>query len=179
MLWRLRIFVRGVFGFVRETLAENLSVFLLIFGIGGIAIGVYSTAVSAYATFAYRPAQATVVQAGWRCGPYIGIEEHTCTEAEAETFKSRGVPAEFRITYRYADEQGRAHEKTTDLSGTAMRQGDARPGVTFDLLYDPQDPTRTALPLGTHSNAITAGLIGLAAMGLYALIFWRRRKKTA
>jgi LPXTG-motif cell wall-anchored protein len=178
MLWRLRNFVRGLSAFVFATLAEHVSVFLLIFGIGGLAIGVYSTAVSAYATFAYSPAQAKIVQAGWRCGPYIGIEEHACTDAEAESFRARGVRAEFLITYRYADDQGTVHETTSDLSGTAMRQGEARPGVTFDLLYDPNDPTRTALPLGTHSNALTAGLIGIAAMGLYALLFWRRRKKT-
>lgn len=175
----MRAFFRGLFGFVTGTLAEKLSIFLLIFGIGGVAIGLYALITGGYAGFTYNAAQATIVEAGWRCGPYIGIDEHACTEAEAEAFRNRGVPTDFKVTYRFTDAAGRPREVTTDIIGTGMRRAAAKPGVTFDILYDPEDPTHIELPVWSNTNAMTAGLIGLAAMALYGLLFWRRRRARA
>lgn len=176
MIERLLRWARALVGFVFSHLAGALKTFLLVIGFAGTGIGLFFLAVETYGAFAYQPAVATIVHAGWQCGPEIAREPFACIEAEAEAFRERGLEAVFLVTYQYTDAGGVVHTAEKRVHETGLSAADARTGAQFALRYDPDDPARTALPLGANHRMMLIGLAGLTALGLAWLLFWRRRR---
>lgn len=173
--------VRTLFGHIGADLLGRLNTFLLIIGIAGTGIAAYSLGSQVVASFSYQPATATIVRAQWECR--TPLHQGACSEDEAKIARQSGGSGEFRVTFRFTDAGGKVHTLTTYIPKTGMLREDAKPGVTFALLYDPDDPTRTALPLGSDMNTTLIGLAGIAALAFYIAIarpfgwFSRRAKK--
>lgn len=171
-----RDFLNQLFGM----LAGKLKAFLLVAALAGCGIAAFVIGSQAYAALAYSPATATILKTTWYCAS-SGERLKACSEADFLMFREDGRKTEFRVTFSFQDAQGRTHTLTRYIPKTGLRREDARPGVTFALLYDPADPESTELPLGSDFHSSMIGLVGIAALGLYLGIFWpqswsRRRR---
>ena len=176
MIDRLARGVRGGVRFVSGQLAERVATFLLVIGLAGAGTGLFLLSGQLYAQFAFSPATATVVEVQWVCGPEIARSEQPCTLDEAASFRERGVQTEQRVTFVFADGEGRNRTLVRAIGKTGLNPDDVKPGDTFALRYDAADPDSIALPLGADRNALLLAGVGIVALALYAVLFVHRRE---
>ncbi len=160
-------------------ISSKVQAFLLAIAIAGLGFGGWKLGVQAEATFTHEPAVATIIASGYRC-PAANGALRACSQRLVDQLKaSNGQPTDFRVTFAFADASGRRHTITGYITRTGLPRAEAVPGATFNLLYDPADPSKTSLPLGADYHAILIGLAGVAALAFYVALFgspFRRRR---
>lgn len=153
---------------------------LLAVGIAGTGLGAFMMGGQAIAAFSYEPAVATIVAAGYRCQAPKGWR--SCGEVEIARAEARGQPIahEYLVTFTFLDAKGIKRLVKGYVTKTGLPREEAVRGATFNLVYDPANPTKTSLPLGADHHALVVGLAGTAALAFHVFLFglpsWPRRR---
>jgi hypothetical protein len=145
-------------------------------GVAGTAFATVLLGGQIQAGLTYRPAVASVVATQWMCEGQGVTAFRPCSRPVAQRLQhdSGARAARLDVTFRFTSEGGAVHTRTAPFGRTGLSLDEAVPGARFELLYDPEDPTRTSIPFGDDKPSILAGLIGLAALLSYAAVFWMR-----
>lgn len=173
----------GISGFLRTigaamagSVIGRIKTMWLIVGLGGTLGAAWMVGMQAVAALTFTPAVATIAWAGYVCEAAPGqTPMSACSEAETERRRAANSPLkhEYRVRFSFTDP---AKTERFTISGylplTGLPRDEAVKGARFNLLYDPTNPKKTSLPLGSDYHALLIGLVGIAALGSYAAIFW-------
>jgi len=173
--------------FFAGTFINRIKSMWLMIGLGGTLGAAWLMGGQVLAGFNYTPAVATIEWTGYVCQPASRKGPMTaCSEAETIRRAAIGSPLTFEFHVRFSftnPQKTERHTITGRLPMTGLPREEAEKGRQFNLLYDPASPRKTSLPPGSDYNAVLIGLVGLAALGSYAAIFWmngavgRRRRE--